>query len=411
MPLLRRVLLILGLGAFLAADVLGIMTRAQPYEPDPDLLRQVCPGAGPLVRQDARAGPCYAEEGPPTGGKGRALAFVTDQVKPKIKGYVDQVSLLVGLDDTGAVTGVRLLDHKETPSYMKSIVSSGFLEKLTGRKLGPELAEVDAVTGATVTSEAIRQDILQGGALLARERFGLELSEVPKPQTFLGSMMDPHSLALTGALALALAAYVARSRRAARALSLAGGFIVLGVYVGLPLSTAHFTSLAALKFPPTSNAPLILLLGFVFLTALVFRTRVYCDYLCPYAAVQEVIYLVTRRRAGISERVWKGCTAIRYFLLFAIAILTAVGGYQAVGAMEPYVFLFNPKADVLPWLYVAAALTAALFMKRFWCRVFCPCGTCIEIIASAGNRLKARGDRPGQAVKAVGRRSADLPQQ
>lgn len=390
MPLLRKVLLILGLGAFLVSDLYGILTREEPFDPDSDLLQRVCPNAGPLVRDDGSHGPRYIEEETSPGGKSRALAFVTDQVDPKVKGYADQISLLVGLDDSGTVTGVRLVDHKETPSYMKSIVSSGFLEKLTGRRLGTELAEVDAVTGATVTSEAIRQDILQGGALLARERFDLEVLGVPEPESFLGSVMDPHSLALAGAIALALAAYLARSFRAARALSLAGGLIVLGVYTGLPLSTAHFTSLAALGFPSASNAPLILLIGFVFLTAFIFRTRVYCDYLCPYAAVQELLYLTTGRRRGVSEKVWRGCTAIRYFLLFGIALLVAVGGYHAVGAMEPYVFLFNPEAHVLPWIYVGAALIAALFIKRFWCRVFCPCGTCIEIIASAGGRLTRR---------------------
>jgi NosR/NirI family nitrous oxide reductase transcriptional regulator len=285
---------------------------------------------------------------------------------------------------------VRLIGHKETPSYMRSVIGSGFLEKLTGRQLGPELAEIDAVTGATVTSDAIREDILQGGALLAREHFGISVEGVPEPQSFLRSMKDPHSLALAGAILLALAAYLARSFKAGRALSLAGGLIVLGIYCGMPLSTSHFTSLAALRFPSSSNAPLLLLLGFAMITAFVFRSRVYCDYLCPYAAVQEVLSVAAGRRGGVSEKVWRGSTAIRYLLLLAIALLVALGGYHAVGAMEPYVFLFNPETDVLPWVYVGAALIAALFIKRFWCRIFCPCGTCIEIVASAGGYLTRR---------------------
>jgi len=389
MPLLRRALLILGLGAFLVSGLHEALTREAPSEPDSRLLKRVCPNAGPLVRDDGRHGPHYIEEDP-SGGKGRALAFVTDQVEPELKGYSDQISLLVGLDDSGAVTGVRLIDHKETPSYMRSIVSSGFLEKLKGRKLGADLAGVDAVTGATVTSEAIREDILHGGALLARERFGLETKGIPNTGSTLKAFLSPHSLALAGAMALALIAYLSRSFRSARALSLAGGLIVLGVYVGLPLSASHFTGLADLRFPSTSNAPLLLLLGFVIITSLVFRTRVYCDYLCPYAAVQEIVYAVGGRKARVSEKVWKACTAVRYFLLLAIALLVAVGGYHAVGAMEPYVFLFNPEADLMPWIYVGAALIAALFIKRFWCRVFCPCGTCIEILASAAGRMAGK---------------------
>jgi polyferredoxin len=128
----------------------------------------------------------------------------------------------------------------------------------------------------------------------------------------------------------------------------------------------------------------------VFITGLLFRSRVYCDYLCPFAAVQEAIYAVSGRRARVSDRVWRGCTFARHVLLFVIAILVAVGGYHAVGAMEPYIFLFNPGSEILPWIYVAVAIVAAFFVRRFWCRVFCPCGACVELVASIRGRRANR---------------------
>lgn len=383
MPLLRWVLLILGAGAFLVTGIQRHLDRAEQVLPGPELLRAVSPNAPALSRLDGPHGPYFTDTDT---GAANALAFVTDQVSPQIVGYAGEISLLVGVDGNGTVTGVRLMNHEETPSYMQSIIGSGFLERLAGRKLGAELAGVDAVTGATITSNAIREDVLRGGALLARDRFGLEIEGVPAPKGFLGSLADSHSIAILGAMAIALAAFSLKSFRAGRPLSLAAGLIALGLYNNLPLSTAHFTNLAATKIPSASNAPLILVLGFVFFTGIIFRSRVYCDYLCPFAAVQEAVYAVSHRRTKVSDRVWRTGALARHLLLFVIAILVSVGGYHSVGAMEPYVFLFNPQARVLPWVYVGVVIVAAIFVKRFWCRIFCPCGACVELVASARGR-------------------------
>lgn len=389
MSLLRRVLLILGLGALLASGVHGRLTREEPFRPDTELLRRVSPDLPASVRYEGPHGPYYTDEAAARGARPKAIAFVTDQVDPKVTGYSGEISLLVGLSDSAVVTGVRLLDHNETPSYMKQVVEAGFLEKLAGRKLGADLAGVDAVTGATITSEAIRHDILRSGGVLSEERLGLKIEGAGAPPGFTRALFDPHSLSMVLAMALAVFAFVARSFRAGKAISLAAGFLALGLYCNLPLSAANFTDLASLRFPPASNAPLILLFGFVFATGLVFRSRIYCDYLCPFAAVQEAIYAISKRKPAVSDRLWRGAALIRHLILFVIAILVAAGGYRAAAAMEPYLFLFNPGSALLPWIYVGIAIAAAFFVRRFWCRLFCPCGACVELAASLRGRRRA----------------------
>ncbi len=392
---LGRVLLVLGLAAILASNIHALVNREEPLVPDREVLESVSPDSRALERTEGGYGTYYRERPASGTPPPRSIAFVTDQVDPEIKGYAGEITLVAGVDSSGRLSGVRLMDHSETPSYMRDVVSSGFLEKLAGRKLGADLAGVDAVTGATITCEAIREDIQQGGALLAAEVFDMKVEGVTPPPGFIQSLAGPRSIAMIVAMGLAVAAFSYRRFRAGRAISLAAGFLVLGIYSNLPLSTAHFTNMALMKFPSPSNAPLILLLGFVFLTGLLFRSRVYCDYLCPFAAVQEAAHAVSGRKGSISEKVWRAGTSLRYGLLFAIVLLAAIGGFHAAGAMEPYVFLFNPGSAVLPWIYVAAAVTAAFFVRRFWCRVFCPCGVCVELVASlrgagAGNRRPGR---------------------
>ncbi len=82
-------------------------------------------------------------------------------------GYSGAIKLLVGVDVKGAVTGVHVLEHRETPG-LGDLVETGksdWATQFQGRSLGdPALAgwairrdggEFDQLTGATITPRAI----------------------------------------------------------------------------------------------------------------------------------------------------------------------------------------------------------------------------------------------------------------
>ncbi|MBT8092543.1 MAG: electron transport complex subunit RsxG [Gammaproteobacteria bacterium] len=83
------------------------------------------------------------------------------------RGYSGPIRLLVGIDAGGAVTGVRVLEHRETPG-LGDLVESGktdWINQFKGRRLGdPQVSgwaikrdggEFDQLTGASVTPRAI----------------------------------------------------------------------------------------------------------------------------------------------------------------------------------------------------------------------------------------------------------------
>ncbi len=82
-------------------------------------------------------------------------------------GYTDAIRLLIGIGVDGAVTGVQVLQHRETPGLGDRIEPSrsNWLERFTGRSLGdPATAgwqisrdggAFDQLTGASVTSRAV----------------------------------------------------------------------------------------------------------------------------------------------------------------------------------------------------------------------------------------------------------------
>ena len=74
------------------------------------------------------------------------------------EGYRGITNSLVMMDLQGVVKEVRILDSEDTPPYVKRIVRKGFLKQFAGMK-SEETREVDAVTGATITCDAIEQSV------------------------------------------------------------------------------------------------------------------------------------------------------------------------------------------------------------------------------------------------------------
>jgi len=87
-------------------------------------------------------------------------------VKTAGQGYADKIEMLIGFDpQVEKITGLYVLDQKETPGLGNKIVTDAwrgqFLAKSTGQALtavkGQAKAgnEIDAITGATISSKAV----------------------------------------------------------------------------------------------------------------------------------------------------------------------------------------------------------------------------------------------------------------
>jgi electron transport complex protein RnfG len=77
-------------------------------------------------------------------------------------GYGGAVSILVGVNPEGAVAGVRILSHQETPGLGANAANPSFLDnfknassELTVTKSTPGENEIQAITSATITSSAV----------------------------------------------------------------------------------------------------------------------------------------------------------------------------------------------------------------------------------------------------------------
>lgn len=155
--------------------------QAQTQEPALDLkeIRTVYPGASEF-RYRTSPFPHYAlyEKDGGTGRKNLSgYAFLTTDVAPQVTGYAGPIMALVGMDLTGKITGVRILEHSETFSYVDRMTQTDWLKQFLGlNRESPMLPGegIDGISGATVSVEALCRSVKQGLDQMATRVLGNE---------------------------------------------------------------------------------------------------------------------------------------------------------------------------------------------------------------------------------------------
>lgn len=85
-----------------------------------------------------------------------------DIIIVKVKGYGGPIRMAVGIGLDGAVRGLSVISHSETPGLGANIENQEFLQQFEGKTLGDPIAvgeDVQAITGATITSKAAAKEV------------------------------------------------------------------------------------------------------------------------------------------------------------------------------------------------------------------------------------------------------------
>ncbi len=143
---------------------------------------------------------------------------------------------------------------------------------------------------------------------------------------------------------------------------------------------------------------LCVLMAFVVVSFVIWGRGVFCGWLCPFGALQELLAKLARvvrlPQWSPSYRVHRRLWPLKYVSLVVLAVAT-VHGLQtmAVAAeVEPFKTAISLRMD-RAWPFVAYALVvlaAGLFVERAFCRFLCPLGAVMAI----GGRLRFRRYQP-----------------
>jgi NosR/NirI family nitrous oxide reductase transcriptional regulator len=134
--------------------------------------------------------------------------------------------------------------------------------------------------------------------------------------------------------------------------------------------------------------PLIFMLWvFAAASILLWGRGVFCGWLCPFGALQELINEAARKLKipqyelpfAVHERLW----AIKYIillLLFGIS-LESMSTAELFAEVEPFKTAITLKFDRQWWfvLYAVALLVINIFTRKVYCRYICPLGAALAI--------------------------------
>lgn len=136
--------------------------------------------------------------------------------------------------------------------------------------------------------------------------------------------------------------------------------------------------------------PLIFVLWAYVAVALLFWGRgVYCGWLCPFGALQELLNALARRlrlpQLELPFPLHEGLRSLKFVLFLAIFALSlgSMEVAQEVAEIEPFktAIVLRFLRDWPQVLYVLALLAGGLFVRRLFCRYLCPLGAALAIPA------------------------------
>ncbi len=192
----------------------------------------------------------------------------------------------------------------------------------------------------------------------------------------------------------------ALARRKMLYLGVRGTFLIttlifLGFYAGAQLSVRDVvlfvnTLMSGFKWEIFLVNPLVFILwSFVAATLLFWGRGVYCGWLCPFGALQDLINIAARHLKirqinvpwGLHERLWP----IKYtgFLLIFAVSLSSMDMALRLTEIEPFktVIIFKFVREWHYVIYPVLLLGAGVFIERFFCRYLCPLGAALAIPA------------------------------
>lgn len=408
----RGLLLVLlsGLSLWLAADArgapaAGLLARAQDLFPGADTVGEL-EGDPPSALVQA-------------GGHDLGYLFFSADVVA-IPAYSGKpVNCLVGVDLRGRIAGVRIVHHEEP--ILVTGLSDRDLARFTDqyralpvsddiRVGGPGAAGrsvIDGLSGATISAMVINSTINRSvkAVAAARAQPGVEHADNIDTASAEGLWQRlwrariPSIVVLGGGLLLLLTMLMFQDWLArhpalllrVRTIYLVFTVVFVGWIAGGQLSIVNvltFTHSLLHGFSWESfliDPVLFLLWSFVAFTVLLWGRGVYCGWLCPFGALQELLFRVARRlhlpEWEPPEILHERLLALKYLVLLTLfgLSLQSLTSAMRYAEIEPFKTAFSMHfwRDWPFVLYALLLLTLGLVVRKAWCRYLCPLGAAL----------------------------------
>ena len=274
--------------------------------------------------------------------------------------------------ENGKVVRVKPLENQETPEFYGAVRNSNLFEAVQGKSL-EEAAQtkIDAVSGATFTSNAYIQNIQKG------IDFALDKDNLPVPATTTATdnfLNWKFFLTIVVILAGAIIPLLLRNK-IYRTVQLLLNVAILGFWGGTFISYSLMVSFLTNGMARIIYIPAALMLVTAFIYPMFGRYDHYCNWLCPYGSIQELLGKCCKFKLKISPGVIKALTIFRQTLWFALMWLLWTGLCFDWMGLEPFAAFFFNDASLAVLIIAGVFLLLSFVVQRPYCRFVCPTGS------------------------------------
>ena len=290
------------------------------------------------------------------------------KIADDIVGYAGSTPLKVYISDN-KIDSIGVLPNKETPEFFERVVEE-LLPQYYGKEIDSAISmNVDAVSGATYSSEAVKATI---------NRSLSAVSEYAEKNNIASSWGLKHFLVLLVAISAAVLPLFIKNKRY-RVVQLLLNIAVPGLYVGTFIS---YTSLVSIMSNGLmwQNVAILIFIVTAFVYPLFGRKGHYCAWCCPLGSAQEMAGMLKKHKLVLGKKWQKGLRLFRQILWCVLMIVAWTGVFFEWMDYELFSAFIWESASWLMIAFAVVTLLLSVFVYRPYCRFVCPTGTLLKIL-------------------------------
>lgn len=303
----------------------------------------------------------------PVTAKDGAIVINTTTLTKEIKGYGGPVPLEIIIEN-GKISDIKPLKNSESGDFFERVRN-----ELIPQWLGTPVSEVaakkvDAVSGATLSSNAFNSNIKKGVA------YAMENSAIEEAKHTATNFLSWKYVAVLIVVLCAAIIPLFFKNRYYRYVQLLINVIVLGFWSGTFLSFELFINYIANGTNLWSSLAILLMLVIAFIYPYFGKKSHYCTWVCPLGSLQELCGKSVKYKVKITPGVAKGLAAFQEYLWFVLVFLMIAGIWSDWINYELFrAFLFK-SASIGVLIAAGLVLLLSFIIPRPYCRFVCPTG-------------------------------------